>query len=166
MTVKPDSVVRSRQDPAPVVGPVTIKPDSVVRSRQDGAIGIVKRLHRDLPGDPEQALVRWHDGMMSWHQPDALELVSAPVEALADLSPDEAVMATEIAHNLAMNLKRIREERGFSQRAFAPRIGLSRPYLADIETGRRDMNLRTFLHMCALLEVDPSTLLGLGRTRA
>lgn len=47
-----------------------------------------------------------------------------------------------------------REHRGLTLSTFAERAGISRPYLSEIETGRKDGTLRTMAALAAVLEVD------------
>lgn len=42
---------------------------------------------------------------------------------------------------LGLRIKGLREERGLSQYACAPLLGMSRTYLADLECGRRNVSL-------------------------
>lgn len=44
--------------------------------------------------------------------------------------------APEKQVKLGLRIKDLREERGLSQYACAPRLGMSRTYLADLECGR------------------------------
>lgn len=49
--------------------------------------------------------------------------------------------APEKQVKLGLRIKDLREERGLSQYACAPRLGMSRTYLADLECGRRNVSL-------------------------
>lgn len=42
---------------------------------------------------------------------------------------------------LGLRIKDLREERGMTQYACAPLLGVSRQYLADVECGRRNVSL-------------------------
>lgn len=42
---------------------------------------------------------------------------------------------------LGLRIKDLREERGLSQYACAPKLNMSRSYLADLECGRRNVSL-------------------------
>lgn len=42
---------------------------------------------------------------------------------------------------LELRIKDLREERGLSQRAFAPIAGIDRNYLAHIENGKRNVSI-------------------------
>ncbi len=59
----------------------------------------------------------------------------------------------------AMKLKKLRSERGLSQRALAERAGISREYLARLETARQDPTLTTLEKLARALRVDVTRLL-------
>jgi transcriptional regulator with XRE-family HTH domain len=44
----------------------------------------------------------------------------------------------DITTRLGRNLRRLREEKGWSQEDYADRAGIHRTYVADIERGRRN----------------------------
>lgn len=56
---------------------------------------------------------------------------------------------TEKQIRLGLRIKDLREERGLSQYACAPRLGMSRTYLADLECGRRNIS---FARLAAMAE--------------
>ncbi len=60
---------------------------------------------------------------------------------------------------LAVKLKALREERGLSQEALAAAAGLSRTYLARLETARQDPTLSTIEKLAKALKVDVAKLL-------
>ena len=51
--------------------------------------------------------------------------------------------SSETQRRLGLRIKDLREERGLSQYACAPLLGVSRTYLADVECGRRTVSLAT-----------------------
>ncbi len=57
------------------------------------------------------------------------------------------------------NLRRHRLELGFSQEAFAERMGVHRTYFSSVERGERNLTLRTLESIADFLEVDPVSLL-------
>jgi len=57
-----------------------------------------------------------------------------------------------------MKLKKLRSERGLSQRALAERAGISREYLARLETARQDPTLTTLEKLAHALRVDVTRL--------
>lgn len=61
--------------------------------------------------------------------------------------------------NLGPNLIRLRATQGLSQEKLAEGLSVSRAQLANVETGRSGMNLRTFVETCNRLGVSPDTLL-------
>jgi DNA-binding Xre family transcriptional regulator len=132
---------------------------TIVKSTRDGTTGIVLGTHRDLPEDPLQICVRWHDGQISWQTEPTLEVIQ---EALVpERTEEDAVLLTATLATVARNLVRIRNSMGMSQRAFAPHIGLTRAHLAGLEVGRRDMSLSVFVSICLHLNVNPNDLLEL-----
>jgi transcriptional regulator with XRE-family HTH domain len=58
-----------------------------------------------------------------------------------------------------MRLKRLRMEQGLSQRALAARAGLSREYLARLETARQDPTLSTLEKLARALKVPVADLI-------
>jgi transcriptional regulator with XRE-family HTH domain len=60
---------------------------------------------------------------------------------------------------VAMRLKRLREQRGWSQATLAERAGVSRPYLARLETARQDPRLSTLEKLAKALGVPVARLL-------
>ena len=60
---------------------------------------------------------------------------------------------------LAMRLKVLRERRGLSQAALAAKAGISREYLARLETARQDPRLSTLEKLARALGVSVATLL-------
>jgi DNA-binding Xre family transcriptional regulator len=130
---------------------------TIVKSTRDGTTGIVLGTHRDLADDPLQICVRWHDGQISWHTEDTLEVIQ---EALVpERTEEDAVLLTATLETFARNLVRIRNAKGMSQHKFAPYLGISRSHLGDLETGRRDVSLSNFVSICLKLGVNPNDLL-------
>lgn len=130
---------------------------TIVKSVRDGTTGIVLGVHRDLPDDPLQICVRWHDGQISWQTEPTLEVIQ---EALVpERTEEDAVVLTATLETFARNLVRIRTAKGMSQHKFAPYLGMSRSHLADVETGRRDVSLSNFVTICLRLNVNPNEML-------
>jgi transcriptional regulator with XRE-family HTH domain len=55
--------------------------------------------------------------------------------------------------DLAMRLKQLREKRGMSQEVLAKEAGISRSYLARLETARQDPTLTTLEKLAKALRV-------------
>jgi transcriptional regulator with XRE-family HTH domain len=60
---------------------------------------------------------------------------------------------------MAMRLKTLRKARGVSQEALAKRAGISRTYLARLETARQDPTLSTLEKLAKALKVPIEKLL-------
>ena len=52
-----------------------------------------------------------------------------------------------------MQLKALRRERGWSQEALAKKVGVSREYIARLETGKHDPPLSTLSQLARALKV-------------
>lgn len=68
-------------------------------------------------------------------------------------------MAHELHRLLARNLKSIRAQRGLTQDSLAEMAGISKNYLAEIETGRKYPSPDTFVALASALEVPPFRLI-------
>ena len=64
----------------------------------------------------------------------------------------------DLQRRVGANLRRLRVERGFSQEAFADRLGYHRTYVGGVERGERNLTLRTVERLAAALGVDPLDL--------
>ena len=64
----------------------------------------------------------------------------------------------DLQRRVGANLRRLRVERGFSQEAFADRLGYHRTYIGGVERGERNLTLRTVERLAAVLGVDPLDL--------
>jgi transcriptional regulator with XRE-family HTH domain len=69
------------------------------------------------------------------------------------------VMAGHLQRNVGRNLRRLRKEQGFSQEAFAERMGVHRTYFSSVERGERNLTLQTLEKIADYLGVDPRDLL-------
>jgi len=54
---------------------------------------------------------------------------------------------------LVMNIKRLREQKGWTQEALADKAGLSWGYIARLEIGRHDPSLSTLVKLAKALKV-------------
>jgi transcriptional regulator with XRE-family HTH domain len=57
-------------------------------------------------------------------------------------------------------LRRIRQQRGYSQEELAARSGLHRTYVGAVERGERNISLLNIWKLAAALECTPADLLG------
>jgi transcriptional regulator with XRE-family HTH domain len=60
---------------------------------------------------------------------------------------------------LGRNVRRLREEKGWSQEDYADRAGIHRTYVSDIERGRRNPTVTVVEKLAVPLEVPASKLL-------
>ena len=58
------------------------------------------------------------------------------------------------------NIRKIRNQRGYSQEEFAEIAGFSRSYYTEIETGKRNISVLNLIKIIKMLKVDPNELIG------
>lgn len=68
-------------------------------------------------------------------------------------------MDGELQRIVGRNMRRHRIEQGYSQEAFADRMGVHRTYFSSVERGERNLTLRTLEKIADFLGVDPRDLL-------
>lgn len=64
-----------------------------------------------------------------------------------------------IKQTLGANVRRLREQRGWSQEEFADRCGIHRTYISGVERGRRNPTVLVVAALAQGLDVPPSALL-------
>jgi transcriptional regulator with XRE-family HTH domain len=69
----------------------------------------------------------------------------------------------DLQRTLGANLRRIREQRGLSQEAFADAVGVHRTYMGGLERGERNLTLKSVERIASWLEVEALELLQHGR---
>ena len=70
----------------------------------------------------------------------------------------------DVRRRLGLNLKRLREEQGFSQESFADHCGLHRTYISGIERGVRNPTVIILDKIAKALKVAPGILLEEARS--
>ena len=65
----------------------------------------------------------------------------------------------DIRLRLAKNLRQLRQEKGWSQEAFADEAGLHRTYISDLERGARNPTITVVEKLASALDVPPGQLL-------
>ncbi|MBN2074783.1 MAG: helix-turn-helix transcriptional regulator [Dehalococcoidales bacterium] len=60
---------------------------------------------------------------------------------------------------LGENIRKIRQERGYSQEEFAELAGFSRSYYTEVETGKRNISVLNLIKILQVLKTDPSTII-------
>ncbi|GAA4013378.1 helix-turn-helix transcriptional regulator [Sphingomonas swuensis] len=66
----------------------------------------------------------------------------------------------DVQQRLAANLRRLRQERGLSQEAFADEAGVYRTYVSDLERAARNPTIRVVETLARALGVTVSDLLS------
>ncbi len=66
----------------------------------------------------------------------------------------------DIRLRLGRNVRKLREEKGWSQEDYADRAGIHRTYVSDIERGRRNPTVTVVEKLAAPFEVSASELLS------
>jgi transcriptional regulator with XRE-family HTH domain len=65
----------------------------------------------------------------------------------------------DICTRLGRNVRRLREQKGWSQEDYADRAGIHRTYVSDIERGRRNPTVTVVEKLAAPFEVSAGSLL-------
>jgi transcriptional regulator with XRE-family HTH domain len=65
----------------------------------------------------------------------------------------------DIRKRLGRNVRRLREEKGWSQEAFADEVGIHRTYVSDIERGVRNPTIIVVEKLAKPLGIAPGSLL-------
>ena len=55
---------------------------------------------------------------------------------------------------LGLNIRKWREKKGYTQEEFAPIVGITRSYITEVETGKRNISFLNFVKIVVALEVD------------
>ena len=72
----------------------------------------------------------------------------------------------DVRRRLGLNLKKLREEQGFSQESFADHCGLHRTYISGIERGVRNPTVVILDKIARALKVPAGVLLDDAKTSA
>lgn len=67
-------------------------------------------------------------------------------------------MFEEKLKKVGSNIRRVREERGFTQEAFAQEFGIDRAYYGRIERGLVNLSAKTIFMLAQALETSPDQL--------
>ena len=65
----------------------------------------------------------------------------------------------DVRQRLAANLRRFRNEKGWSQEEFAERVGIHRTYVSDLKRGARNPTIAIVERLAKPLKVSPGSLL-------
>lgn len=66
----------------------------------------------------------------------------------------------DIRQRLARNLRKLRQDAGLSQEAFADQAGIHRTYISDLERGARNPTITVVDKLATALGVNAGRLLG------
>jgi transcriptional regulator with XRE-family HTH domain len=66
----------------------------------------------------------------------------------------------DLQREFGRNLRRLREQRGLSQEAFADALAVHRTFVGGVERGERNLTLQTIERLSARVDADPLVLLG------
>lgn len=69
-------------------------------------------------------------------------------------------MEGDLQRQFGRNLRRLREQRGLSQEAFADALDVHRTFVGGVERGERNLTLQTVERLSARIDADPLVLLG------
>jgi transcriptional regulator with XRE-family HTH domain len=69
-------------------------------------------------------------------------------------------MATDICVRIGRRIRVLRTERGWTQQILADHAEIAREHLSELESGKKEMGVRTLERIAKALEVDPSSLLS------
>ena len=72
----------------------------------------------------------------------------------------------DVRRRLGLNLKKLREEQGFSQESFADHCGLHRTYISGIERGVRNPTVLILDKIAKALKVPAGSLLDEAKSPA
>ncbi len=90
--------------------------------------------------------------------------VLVPLHEYRELTGDQKTsnLPAEVLDRLTAReespLKVLRKHRGLTQKELAEQSGISRPYLTEIETGKKDGSIRAMKALADILKVDLSLL--------
>jgi transcriptional regulator with XRE-family HTH domain len=65
---------------------------------------------------------------------------------------------------LGNNIRKIRNQRGYSQEEFAEMAGFSRSYYTEIETGKRNISVLNLMKIAEALKADWTDILGFDKS--
>lgn len=65
----------------------------------------------------------------------------------------------DIQARLGLNIRRLREAKGWSQEDYADRAGIHRTYVSDIERGRRNPTVTVVEKLAGPFDIPPGDLL-------
>jgi transcriptional regulator with XRE-family HTH domain len=67
---------------------------------------------------------------------------------------DRLPQEKEFLKLLGKNIRKWREQKGYTQEEFAPIAGFTRSYITEIETGKRNISFLNFIRVIHFLGVD------------
>ena len=83
---------------------------------------------------------------------------------MSPLNSPRSSAEIEYLQLLGASIRKWREQKGLTQEQFAPLVGLTRSYITEIETGKRNISFANFLKIVQVLEVAEIELLELFKS--
>ena len=113
-------------------------------------------------GNPEYAVVPYDEWQRLRRVAEEAEEVRAYDGAIAEARDEETVPAEVVDRLLdGENPVRVwREYRGLQQQALAEQVGVSKSYLSQVESGRKDGAVGLYRQLSRVLEVSIDELIG------
>lgn len=71
----------------------------------------------------------------------------------------------DLIHSFAVNVRKYRNERGYSQEHLAELAGLHRTYISAVERERRNISIENIQRIAEALDIDPYMLLMDSETK-
>jgi DNA-binding XRE family transcriptional regulator len=109
-------------------------------------------------GKPEYAVLPYPEYLLLLEKAEMLEDIHSYDEAKKAISSgDEELIPASVVNVLTDGenpIKVWREYRGFTQQEFAEQIGISVPYVSQLETNKRTPSIDVIKRMAAILKVD------------
>lgn len=83
---------------------------------------------------------------------------------MSPLSSPRSPAEIEYLKSLGASIRKWREQKGLTQEQFSPLVGLTRSYITEIETGKRNISFANLLKIVQVLEVAENELLEIFKS--
>jgi transcriptional regulator with XRE-family HTH domain len=85
---------------------------------------------------------------------------------MSPLNSPRSPAEIEYLKSLGVAIRKWREQKELTQEQFAPLVGLTRSYITEIETGKRNISFANLLKIVQVLEVAENELLELFKSHS